>query len=82
MFNKNITVELIEKIKVVDKEIRQYYFQKKKNLARIKNIPNNTKSLQDAVRIAKDLNIQNLPHKMTTFQMPLQTTSKTRQKTS
>ena len=64
IFNKNKTTEHKDKIKILDKEIRQYYYQKKKNSVRSKIIPNNTKSLWDAVRIAKDLNIQNLPDKM------------------
>jgi hypothetical protein len=62
-FNKRKDPETKARIKVHDKEIKQYYYQKKKSLVRSKIIPNNSKSLWDAVKLAKNLNIQNLPDK-------------------
>ena len=63
-FNKSKNSELKMKIKLLDKDIRHYYYNKKKNSVRNKIIPNNTKSVWDAVKLAKNLNVQNLPEKM------------------
>ena len=63
-FNSNKTVALKIKIKTLDKAIRGYFSNKKKKRVRSKIMPNNNKSLWDAVKIAKNLNTQNLPDKL------------------
>ena len=48
-------------LKVLNKEIKCYFFNQKKKAVRKNIIPSNSKSLWDAVRIAKDINVTHLP---------------------
>ena len=48
-------------LKLLNKEIKSFFHIQKSNSIRRNIIPSNSKSLWDAVRIAKDKNIQNLP---------------------
>ena len=49
------------KLKDLNKEIKCYFFNQKSKSIRRNIVPSNSKSLWDAVRIAKDMNISNLP---------------------
>ena len=51
-------------IKQLNKEIKSYFFIQKTKSVRRNIIPSNSKSLWDAVRIAKDKNPENLPDTM------------------
>ena len=63
-FNNNKNAELKLRIKKLDKEIREYYYNKKKNSIRCRIKTNNNKSLWDAVKIAKNVNIQIFPRNL------------------
>ena len=58
------TDELRNRIKNINIEIKHHFQIKKSNSIRRKIIPGNTKSLWDAVKIAKDSNKPKLPVSM------------------
>ena len=62
--NKKPTNELRNRIKNLNVEIRHHFQSQKTNSIRRKIIPGNSKSLWDAVKLAKNINIQQLPRKM------------------
>ena len=56
--------QLMQRIKNLNCEIKNYYRMEKGNKVRRNMIPGNTKSLWDAVKIAKDKNIEKMPNQM------------------
>ena len=53
-----------DRIKILNHEIKFFYFGQKKPRVRRGLVPSNSKTLWDAVRIAKDLNIETIPKTM------------------
>ena len=53
-----------DKIKVLNYEIKVFYSGQKKKRVRKGVLPGNSKSLWDAVKIAKDLNVETIPKTM------------------
>ena len=56
--------ELRDRIGTLNTEIKHHFHNIKSNNIRRKILPGNSKSLWDAVNIAKDVNMQQMPHKM------------------
>ena len=54
--------ELQNRIKTLNTEIKHHFLNIKSNSIRPKILPGNSKSLWDAVNIAKDVNAQQMPH--------------------
>ena len=61
----NPSNNLRDRINNLNYEIRTHFKNSKRNEIRNKIIPGNSKSLWDAVKIAKNVNKPNLPHKLT-----------------
>jgi hypothetical protein len=55
---------LNEKIKDLNKDIRKHFYNKRKQNIRRKIIPGNSKSLWDAVKTAKDIELETIPDKI------------------
>ena len=53
-----------ERLKVINQEIKKYFFINKKHQVRKNILPNNSKSLRKAVQIAKNGNPSELPDTM------------------
>ena len=62
--NNNPTNAIRDRIKNLNIEIKNHFLYKKTSSVRRKILPGNTKSLWDAVKIAKDINIPMLPTSM------------------
>jgi hypothetical protein len=62
MFNKKAIIKA--SIKILAKEIKDYFYHTKKRSVRDKIILNKSKSLWDKVKLAKNLNIHNHPKKL------------------
>ena len=60
----NPSNELRDRIKNLNVEIKNHFLSKKTSSVRRRIIPGNSKSLWDAVKIAKDINIPKLPNTM------------------
>ena len=58
-------IEIKTRIKNLNLEIKSHFELLKRKKVRLGIIPGNSKSLWTAVKLAKDLNIQNIPNKMT-----------------
>ena len=67
----NPTNELRNRINNLNIEIRTHFHCKKSNSVRRNIIPGNSKSLWDAVNIAKDINIPKLPEQMYLNDIPI-----------
>ena len=61
---RNPSNEIRDKVRALNCEIRNFYYGRTKQNVRRNMIPGNSKSLWDAVKIAKDLNIEPIPTNM------------------
>ena len=65
-FKQRKCATIKSKIKELDSSIRRF-FTAQKNLIKRSIYPNNSKSLWDAVKIAKNLNVDTIPSQMSIF---------------
>ena len=65
IFNKYKHVSIKTKIKSLDAQVRKFFRNQKRNSIRRKIFPNNSKTLWDAVKTAKNLNLAQIPDNLT-----------------
>ena len=64
-----------DRIKILNHEIKNFYFGQKKQRVRRGLVPSNSKTLWDAVRIAMDLNVESIPNTMFSHNIEIQRTN-------
>ena len=64
LFNKTKTINLKTKIRSLDKEIRDFFRKQKRSLIRRSIVLSSSKSHCDAVKVAKNLNVDAIPEFM------------------
>jgi hypothetical protein len=65
IFNRYKHISIKTKIKSLDAQVRKFFRNQKRNSIRRKIIPNNSKTLWDAVKTAKNLNLSLFPNTLT-----------------
>ena len=64
-FNKDKLIATKIEIKLLDVQVRRFFRTQKRNSIRRKIVPNNSKTLWDAVKTAKNLNLAQIPENLT-----------------